>query len=306
MDTSCALGRPGLRCLLDAEIQALVDIYNEKVGSKLKVPLTLDKQQVLDLLEKKTGCTDEECVVCRILEAVRGTVYESVVLRIKEAAFKIEGPEDLTALLDNFLIIRICRQLEVNYPGEKFGGVLTVDFMTQPITSIYGTPREVWNDYSSNNWNKFQMVFNIDHRMGVGQHWTSFLIDAKNGTMEYFDSYGAPPPDGILTGSRIYKGITDEKGRFISMLRNWMNDVREEFILHGLPLKFIYNTTCHQAPDDQSNCGPYAILFLALRSKDVSFQRITKEVITTEEIERIRNKLYRRSPDYVPTPPASS
>jgi hypothetical protein len=288
-----------MQCLLDAEIQTLVDIYNEKIGS-LK---GLNKQQVLDVLEKKTGCANEECVVCKILEAVKGSVYESVVLRIKEVAFKIDGPVELTALLDSFLIIRLCRQLEANHQGVKFGGVLTIDFMIPPLISIYGAPVEVWKDFEANRWKQLQMVFNIDHRMGTGQHWTSMTIDSEHSEIEYFDSYGLPPPDGILVGSRAYKNITDEQGRFLSLLRNWINEVRLAFVHHGLPLRFVYNTTRHQAPKDQSNCGPYSILFLALRAKQVPFSRITAQTITTEEIERIRNRLYRRSPDYVPTLP---
>ena len=303
METECALGRPGIHCLLDAEVQTLVDIYNEKIGSKKSIPETLSKQAILDVLLTKTGCNSEECVVCKILAAVKGTVYESVVRRIKEVAFKVEGPAELTALLDSFLIIRLCHQLEVNYAKIKFGGVLTVDFMIPPTISIYGDPAEVWKDYSINKWDQLQFVFNIDHRMGIGQHWTSMVIDIPGSAIEYFDSYGLPPPDGILVGSRPYRLITDASGRFLSLLRNWINDVRQEFVQHGLPLRFIHNTTRHQADHDQSNCGPYSILFLALRAQKIPFNRINRNAITMEEIVKIRNRLYRRTETYKPTPP---
>ena len=304
METECALGRPGVRCLLDAEIQTLVDIYNEKIGSKQTIPKLMDKKAVLDLLEKKTGCKDEECVVCKILEAVKGTVYEPIMLRIKELAFKVEGPAELTALLDSFLIIRLCRQLEGNYEKIQFGGVLTIDFMIPPIISIFGKAGEVWKSYDRDKWTQLQFVFNVDHRMGMGQHWTALIIDTEHSQIEYFDSYGLPPPDGILVGSRPYHDLTDEQGRFLSLLRHWINDVRQSFVHHGIALRFVYNTTRHQAPKDQSNCGPYAILFLALRAKKIPFALITRDTITTAEIEKIRNRLYKRTPEYKPIPPS--
>ncbi|MFA5091125.1 MAG: Ulp1 family isopeptidase [Candidatus Paceibacterota bacterium] len=139
--------------------------------------------------------------------------------------------------------------------------------------------------------------------MGTGQHWTALIVDAEAKEIQYFDSYGMPPTDGILSGSRPYPGIADEQGRFLSLLRNWINDVRLLFVEHGIAMKFVYNTTCHQARRDQSNCGPYSLLFLALRSKGMSFSSITKEVITTKEIEELRGKMYKRVKDYRPVPP---
>jgi len=300
---ACALGRPGLRCLLDAEIQTLVDVYNERVGEKEKLPTRKSVDQLLAMLGERVGCDGEECTICRMLEVVRGTEYEPIVLRIKEMAFKVEGPESLNALLDNFLIIRICRQLSSNYPGVRFGGVLTIDFMIPPLSSPFGDPKAVWKDFSSTKWGQFQLVLNVDHRMGTGQHWTALIVDAEAKEIQYFDSYGMPPTDGILSGSRPYPGIADEQGRFLSLLRNWINDVRLLFVEHGIAMKFVYNTTCHQARRDQSNCGPYSLLFLALRSKGMSFSSITKEVITTKEIEELRGKMYKRVKDYRPVPP---
>lgn len=303
LDAACALGRPGVKCLLDAEIQTLVDIYNSKIGSKKPVPDTLDRQKVLDVLESKTGCVTEECAVYKILEAVRGTMYEPVVLRIRDMAFKVDGPGELTALLDSFLIIRLCRQIEGNYKGVKFGGVLTIDFMNSPPISEYGDPMGVWRDYRENKWRQLQFIFNIDHRMGTGQHWTALVVDMDAKQVQYFDSYGQTPPDGILVGSRVYKGITDEQGRFLSMLNTWINDVRAVFISHGIALGFDYNTKCHQAPRDQSNCGPYAIVFLALRAKGVALDAVKKNLITTAEITAVRDRLYRRTSNYHPVPP---
>jgi len=302
MDTECALGRPGLRCLLDEEIQTLIEAY---VG-KVDVRKTTD--QLLTLLIEKTGCGstnggEEECAVCKVLEAVRGTEYEPLILRIKDMAFKAEGPESLTALLDNFLIIRVCRQLVGNYEGIRFGGVLTIDFMIPPMISPFGDPKLIWKDYSKMKWGQFHLVLNIDHRMGTGQHWTALIIDPEAKEIQYFDSYGLPPIDGIVHGSRVYPGITDEQGRFLSLLRNWINDVRRLFVEHGITMKHVYNTTCHQARHDQSNCGPYSLLFLSMRADGKPFSAIEERVITTKEIEEMRGKLYKRSKEYRPIPP---
>jgi len=63
------------------------------------------------------------------------------------------------------------------------------------------------------------------------------------------------------------------------------------------------NTLCHQAPNDQSNCGPYSLVFLALRAKGIPMERIKTERITTEQITHVRDRLYRRTGDYEPVPP---
>lgn len=305
MEKECAVGRPGIRCLLDTEIQTLVDVYNEKVDEKERLPKTKSTNQLLSLLMERTECSGEECTVCKILEVVTGTVYEPIVTRIREMAFKVDGPESLTALLDSFLIIRICRQISGNNDGTKFGGVYTVDFMIPPIIGMYGDPKMVWKDYRKEKWKQLQLVLNIDHRMGTGQHWTALTIamDEDRGQIQYFDSYGQSPPDGAQHGSRPYRDITDEQGQFLSLLGTWINDVRKSFMEQGVAMGYVHNTTCHQSSRDQSNCGPYSLVFLALRAKGVPFSSINGEAITMKEIEATRSKLYRRAQDYKPTPP---
>lgn len=302
---ACALGRSGKTCLLEGEIEQLVTIYNSKIakdGDKIDTK-RITKTDILDLLERKVKCSDEACTVGKILAGVRGTPYESTVMRIRDIAFQASGPYDLDALLDNFLIIRICRQMESNYSGVKFAGVVTADFMMPPPTTMFGDAKEVWKDYAEHKWKQLHFVLNTDHRMGEGIHWTSFIIDAENGEIQYFDSYGLPPFDGKLRGTTVVKGLTDASGTFTSLMRNWINDVRTEFIKHGHPMKFVQNMTRHQAPGDMSNCGPYAVLFLSLRAKGKSFGEITGRQITTEEITKLRSYLYHRDKDYQPSLP---
>lgn len=306
--TACALGRSGNSCLLDEEIHVLADAYNAWLAATAgnaedKASKRMSGPTIMQMLQSKTACASEECVVCKLLEAVRGTVYEPVVLRIKEIAFKAAGPAELTALLDNFLIIRLCRQLEANNEGVRFAGVLTADFMIPPLISRYGQPAAVWTDWREKGWKQLQFVFNIDHRMGGGQHWTALVIDMESREMQYFDSFGAQPPNGLVHASRPYDSITDEKGRFLSLLKRWIEDVAKQ--APSKPLAVVCNTTQHQAVTDRSNCGPYSVLFLALRARRVPFDRINREAITMPVIERMRDRLYRRTPDYQPLPPTS-
>jgi len=293
MASVCGVGREGsCLCLLDDELKTLARLYGTKVGTG---------EAIREALYARTGCKTEECVVCEVLEAVRDTVYESIVKRIQEIAFKAEGPPELDALLDNFLLIRICRQIEANFSGIRFGGVLTYDFMVPPIISLYGTPREVWKDYDARRWDQMHFIFNVDHRMGTGQHWTSMVIDIGEREVQYFDSYGIPPFDGLVQGSRPYRGITDGGGRFLSLMREWIDDVRGVFIGKGIPLRFIYNTTVHQGSRDRSNCGPYAAFFLRQRAKRRPFNEINSSPISFVKIQKVRDELYRRTSNYDPS-----
>ena len=42
------------------------------------------------------------------------------------------------------------------------------------------------------------LVINLDERWKIGSHWVSLFIP-KRGPAFYFDSFGRPPPDKILT-----------------------------------------------------------------------------------------------------------
>lgn len=256
----------------------------------------MDGEKLLKALMSETACKDEECVVCELLTRVRGTPYESVVARIKELAFKPKGPRELDALLDNFLLIHLGLQIEAAHPECHFGGVLTYDFMIPPYTTVYASPKEVAS--GSKKWKKLMLVLNVDHRMGMGIHWVSLVVDVPAGEIQYNDSYGNPPLSGQIQSSRPYPRITDSQGRFVSLLGEWIREVQVAFVREGTPMRFVYNRTRHQEKQDHSNCGVYAMMALNASAEGISFEKQNARPIPMEVVTAAREKMYKRSAGY--------
>ncbi|RLI96376.1 MAG: hypothetical protein DRP00_05400 [Candidatus Aenigmatarchaeota archaeon] len=301
----CAIGRGEDRCLLTEEIKTLVETVNKLSPiNEPRIKGEVSADQLLSFLLRETNCSTEECMICELVRRAKDTPYESTVELIKEIAFKPEGPYDLSAFLDNFLLTRIGFQIQYNYEGVRFGGVLSYDFMVPPTTSIYGSPREVWESYSSlkgtnEEWDRLQFILNTDHRMGYGEHWVALVVSVWEGIIQYYDSYGDPPITGWIQSTRPYPGITDEKGRYISRLWEWIEAVQAEFIQRGIPLRFVYNEYQQQSSTDKVSCGVYSILSLILNANRVSFESANRRKITRADIERVRPSLYKRIHNYV-------
>jgi hypothetical protein len=284
----CALGRPSGRCLRDDEIMTLANIHGVTEKGK-------SATQVLSELMHAEGCQSEICLMDALSKKMEGTAYEQIVKRIRMVAMQTPGPEDIDALLDNFLLIRLGKQIEANYKDVKFAGVLTYDFMIPPTTSVYGEPSKVWDSFQKDKWKRLQFILNIDHRMGRGIHWVSMIVDAEMKELQYSDSTGLPPLDGLLRSSAVFPGITDERGRYLSLITQWITDVCGIFTARGHPLRLIYNDTKHQLPSDRSGCGTYAVLALMVSAERRPFDKFNSQPISRDQIRGVRQKLFRRN-----------
>jgi hypothetical protein len=236
---------------------------------------------------------------------VRDTRLAVILERLRIAAFKVEGPASMHALLDNFLLLRLGMQIESNFPGIRFGGVLTCDFMSHPPISPFSSPSSVFTSQQREGWRQLHFVINIDHRMGEGQHWTAICVESngREGSVEYVDSFGDPPTEGRVKGSRAWVGITDEHGTFESRMGSWLGEVCEAYKRGGVMMRRFVNGTQYQATRDARNCGVYAALYLLARANDIPPEEFVSAKIGTEQIERQRAKLYSGSMGYHPSPP---
>lgn len=330
-----AVARLGSSCLRESELKLIGTVLG--VVKSVRPPSDasnprLDLTALRGALLGRTGCSDEVCVIDAAIESAKGTRLEALLERIRAVAFKAQGPRELDALLDNFLITRMCLQVEANATMRiTFGGVLTYDFMIPPPTTPLFSPAAVYQSWASSGWRQMHLVLNLDHRMGEGQHWTAICIEvapapspaaavdrgvtrdsatddgdatpaAGDGSIEYFDSYGIAPPNGLIRGSRPWRGITTSDGRFLSRLDEWIGDVRRDFIAHGIPMRRRVNTMQHQESADAASCGVYATYFLYRRSTGVSFDEFNSRAIPMREITAQRDRLYLRTDGYTPTP----
>lgn len=302
----CAIGRDGDgECLLLSELKLLAGVINALPGSSGGA--RVDEKALRAMLFTKTACSTEQCVVDAIEKKVVGTPYEASLEKIRLIAFRADGPKDLSALLDSFLLIRMCVQIAANHPRVNFGGILTCDFMIPPITSKFGTPSAVVASWKERAWDQLHFVLNLDHRMGAGQHWLAVCVDiprdTEKGSVEYFDSYGMPPSSGLIQGSRPWPQLTDSSGRFLSRVDEWLIEVRKAFQAAGVGLQLKINETDHQSAKDFSNCGVYATYYLLSRAQRIPFETINSRAISTAEITKQRDALYHRTDEYEPSLP---
>jgi len=271
----CGIGRKGL-CFTEEETDMLCKMFKIEGGAdKLKSIL------------KKTGCSDAVCV----LDAASKSGLD--VKRLRDYAIKVEGPESKSALLDSFIIIRMCNQIIESYKKARkiiFAGIFTIDFMMDPPTTPYADPKNIVDK----DFDQMHFVFNLDHRQGGGRHWMCMVIDKVRKQILYFDSYGEKPAQGTEEGSDGRKFRTD--------LGKWINDVRMAFVSKDIPMQLLISDEPHQEWSDDSNCGVYVVALLFLVGSGKKFKDGFSKRVGKAEITRIRDLLYTPKNDYVPKP----
>lgn len=296
----CAIGRDeSSSCLRKDEERVVKTIAKEMKLIDGGIDMRKSLGDVLD----KSDFKDVKSLLDFILRQSIGTPMEKEVLRIREMAFKPDGPADNNVMMDSFLLIRLGMQLQENFGHIEFGGVLTYDFMINPTTSLYGDPKEVYKSQVEKKWTKLQFILNTDHRMGVGRHWVAMVVNMTEHQIQYADSFGDPPLSGLLKSDRRYTGVTDSEGHFLTFLRDWMSEVKCDFISHGVPMSTVYTDLSVQSTKDEINCGVYAILTLVLNAKGVEFKVANSQHVTTSKIREVRGLLFEKIPNYKPTHP---
>lgn len=114
-----------------------------------------------------------------------------------------------------------------------------------------------------NGYNKIGMVFNLDKHDDPGSHWVAMYIDSKN--IDYFDSYGSPPPKILIP--------------FINSVKNkWK-------------LKYHHNKKRFQYGG--SECGLFSMYFLLHKMNGATMQEIEKKKITDRMMNQLRKYFYR-------------
>lgn len=133
---------------------------------------------------------------------------------------------------------------------------------------------------------KIGIVFNLDKTGESGSHWVAVYIDLKIAKdpltaedlkkmakdpveINYYDSYGDPPVDGIKM--------------FIVRLG-------EKFLLKGEKVKILYNDKRHQYGN--SECGVYSMNFILERLHGTPMKKISKSKIMDKEMNNMRRLLY--------------
>jgi hypothetical protein len=196
-------------------------------------------------------------------------------------------------------------QYTFKYPEYRFFGALPIDFELLDIPVDYKTNKffkTLCNMYKNKKY-KIGFVLNLDKHNQSGSHWVALYSDLKNKKVYFFDSYGYKPKKEIV--------------KLMSMIAYWMNmnininnnnncnyDTFTFTFTNNDILKFKkgickkikdvdirYNIIRHQFKN--SECGVYSVNFILRLLNGHTFNNITQNITTDDDINNCRDVYFR-------------
>lgn len=120
------------------------------------------------------------------------------------------------------------------------------------------------------NYKKFAIIFNHDNHDEKGSHWVVLLVDNELNTIEYFDSAGDEPNENI---------------------KKFIKNVYEFLSKRNLEYKYKQNKSIHQK--ENTECGVYSLYYIIQRLLGYTFEDITHNIISDEEMNHFRGVIFR-------------
>jgi len=244
-------------CIVNKDLNNM--LVQHKIINKKDVS-TLSHSKKIDLLKKKSNCTNEACAVNKL----DNTIYEKY--------FKPIMPKDWYKFsnewLSNIDIENVLEQYE-NEPkfnfkllaispidwNVKLGYFFNSECVTNELCSV--NTKKI-NTFKKNKKWKLAIVFNTDTHSGPGQHWISLFVNmnerSKNYGIYYFDS----------NGSFESKYIND----IIKKLKTHIDAINKK------PIKVFSNKIAIQTTN--SECGMYSLVFIIYMIKNKPFKEVLK------------------------------
>lgn len=176
-------------------------------------------------------------------------------------------------------INEVMEQREHIKPEFKFFGAVPLDFDNPRLRTIYNIPKDIEEiDYWFKKGKyKFGFIFNHDKSYQSGSHWVALFVNLRKNHVYYFDSFGDKPKKEVVA---LIKRLA-----LWCYLRNNASNNSEIFDT------MTYNKIRHQYKN--SECGVYSINFILRMVNEESFENITENITTDDEINECR-KIYFR------------
>jgi hypothetical protein len=248
-------------CLTQKHIRTIANSVNSPVKGGRK------------LLEERLGCRkdDELCLL------KKSGLSNNDKKEIEEFAFRPKMPqewkENMSTWLSDDDIRKVMEQYEVAYPEFKFLEVVPIDFSAPDPYKADGKTCIVnsfchvdFKELKSQGKTKIAAVFNLDPHYKSGSHWVALFIDIPKHQVNYFDSYGLPPPFQI---AKFMRSLT----------------------LQDKSLKL--NSNARRFQYKGSECGMYSIVFILKMLTGVPFKKFIKNPISDDEVQAMRMFLCR-------------
>jgi len=242
-----------------------------EVGGSSLIKITNDKKYLHDELKSRFDqvCGGNEiCITTqKFMVEVQGEMDQDILY----GTFRVTGPPGQKEWLSTKDIDGIMQQYEEPYPEFKFLGAVPLDCDKLNFCALYNLN---FDQHMKRGKEKLGIVFNHDRHGQSGSHWVGLYINIPKGQCYYCDSLGKKPFGDILDGVAKFK--TYYKKKFNS------------------EVDYQWNKNPYQK--DGSECGVYSCNFLIRSLAGESFDEITNNPLTFEEINACRNIYFSNQP----------
>jgi hypothetical protein len=245
------------------------------------------KYLLKELIDKLPNtCKSQECLL-----------KEKFVLKLNDhdilyKTLRPLGPKYKIKWLSSSDINQIMYQYTFKYDDYKFFGAIPLDFEKIELPISYELDKfinTIHNLYKDNKY-KLGYVINLDKHYQSGSHWVALYINLKDKQIYFFDSYGYKPKNEIKKLMSyyyyyMYKFIDDSyKLTRIDFNNDGVCD-------NPFNIDIKYNNIRHQFKN--SECGVYSINFILRLLNGETFDNITKNITTDDEVNQCRQKYFR-------------
>jgi hypothetical protein len=267
--------------------QKNTDVNYKKMYSKYD--RKIKRFLVRELNDKmKDVCKDQQCWVeqdfMKNMDENRREHLQTMVLRP-------EGPSTGRKWLNTENIDKCLIQYEIEHKDFKYLGTMPRDFQSH---SFLAQNEKFYEKLIKEGKVKMGMVYNTDTVGGKGEHWNALFVDFKEGSIEFFDSYGkeAEVAEEVHEHMELLKKVMQKNCDTVKIVVN-----KNNLMLGGdelqckIPEKKI-NKHRHQYKG--SECGVYSMNFIIKRLEGKSFDEICKSKIPDDEINKMRKIYFRQ------------
>lgn len=290
-DNKCAPNKKYIdgSCFTLKSLKLIANKYNNKYNNKIKI--TNNK---IDLLNQLTNVFSKSCSsqMCWLRLDV---VKELNNNEINKNTFRPDGPSKKYEWLSTTHINDVIDQYEYKYNDFVFLGALPNDFAEIPILGLSNIN---FNEFIASKKYKIGLVINLDTHKQSGSHWVALYIDLLKNQLYYFDSVGKKPGKRIKKFNNhvlnfMYKNTYNKDLDIASTLKYIINDRKYSKIFTDNLNKFDirYNKIQHQFGNTE--CGVYSINFILRLVKGETFDDVTKNITTDDDINKCRKVYFR-------------
>lgn len=272
-------------CYSKSDLITIVESYNKATPvDKIKIAPTTPKKElhkkIKNKLENKCG-DDEACWI-------EQNFIDYDKKKKLEDLFRPKKPKEWyknnRTWLNTYDILYVLQQYEDKYNDFIFLGVYPIDFGdSNSFGNCIGDVMCTFNikQMKQKKKDRFGMVLNLDRHDEPGSHWVAVFCninpDKENFGIYYYDSVAYPP--------------SNEVKQFMFKIYNQISSIYSKDISD----RFQYGENKIQKQFKNTECGIFSIVFITQCLKNVSFPHICVRMKKDDDINKIRDILYRPS-----------